>query len=418
MLRKEKKKFYNGLDLSVLSDSRQFWRNIKPLLSDKQCKAHKNIVLVETDEIITKDVEVAEKFNNFFINSVENLDIKSYIPSIEDKNENLDDIIKQYENHPSVLKIKEQVGSVDKFKFTEITVENMNKEIGNLDPRKVSVKDDIPAKVLIKSKDIVSEHLVNIYNNSKNNSFFPKELKLADVTPIHKKEETTLMKNYRPVSLLPIVSKLFEKNMYDQIITYIDGFLSPYTFGYRKGHSAEQCLTVMLEQWKKALDKKGTAGAILTDLSKAFDCLNHNLLLAKLDAYGFHKEAIEFIRTYLKDRKQRTKVNAAFSLWLELKYGVPQGSILGPLLFNIFINDLFFFIKDSKLANYADDNTVYAVENDIANLLKSLETEPTEVLKWFEINEMKPNADKCHLIVCNLNKCSVTLSKMKEQWNY
>ena len=123
-----------------------------------------------------------------------------------------------------------------------------------------------------------------------------------------------MMKNYRPVSLLPIVSKLFEKNMYDQIITYIDGFLSPYIFGYRKGHSAEQCLTVMLEQWKKALDKKGTAGAILTDLSKAFDCLNHNLLLAKLDAYGFHKEAIEFIRTYLKDRKQRTKVNEAFSL--------------------------------------------------------------------------------------------------------
>ena len=170
-------KFNNDLDLSVLSDSRQFWRNIKPLLSDKQCKAHTNIVLVETDEIITKDVEVAEKFNNCFIKSVENLDIKSYIPSIEDKKENLDDIIKQYENHASVLKIKEHVGSVDKFKFTEIIVENMNKEIGNLDPRKVSVKDDIPAKVLIKSKDIVSEHLANIYNNSKNNSFFPQRAK-------------------------------------------------------------------------------------------------------------------------------------------------------------------------------------------------------------------------------------------------
>ena len=155
-----------------------------------------------------------------------------------------------------------------------------------------------------------------------------------------------MMKNYRPISLLPVVSKLFEKNMYDQIITYIDGFLSPYIFGYRKGHSAEQCLTVTLEQWKKALDKKGTAGAILTDLSKAFDCLNHNLLLAKLDAYGFHKEAIEFIRTYLKERKQRTEVNEAFSLWLTVPH---KGPFLGPY-YSIFLLMICFSL--SRIRNW------------------------------------------------------------------
>ena len=198
--------------------------------------------------------------------------------------------------------------------------------------------------------------------------------------------------------------------MYKEIFEFIENSLSPYLFGFRKGHSTEQCLVVMLETWKKALDEKGYAGAILTDLSKAFDCLNHDLLIAKLNAYGSSQDALKFIRSYLKDRKQRTKVGTAFSKWLEIKYGVPQGSILGSLLFNIFLNDLFFFIKDIYLANYADDNTTYATSKDISILLKTLEKETSILLNWFTNNEMKPNADKCHLIVANqTDLTSVTL---------
>ena len=149
--------------------------------------------------------------------------------------------------------------------------------------------------------------------------------------------------------------------MYDQILSYIDKYLSPYLFGYRKGYSTEQCLTVM-ESMENALDGKDRARAILTDLSKAFDCLNHDLLITKLEAYGFDKTTLLFVKDYLKSRKERTKVNdGSYSSWRDLLFGVPQGSILGPLLFNIFINDIFYFIKDSKIANYADDMKILLI---------------------------------------------------------
>ena len=139
----------------------------------------------------------------------------------------------------------------------------------------------------------------------------------------------------------------------------------------------------MIEKWRKALDEGKVAGAILTDLSKAFDCLSHDLLIAKLEAYGFSNSALKFIYSYLKDRKQRTKVNGSYSSRRTLLSGVPQGSILGPLLFNLFINDIFFFIDKIDIANYADDNTTYAVETDIMKLLKTLETERLQVINWF-----------------------------------
>ena len=138
------------------------------------------------------------------------------------------------------------------------------------------------------------------------------------------------------------------------------------------GHSTEQCLAVMIETWRKALDEKKFVGSLLTDFSKAFDCLNNNLLIAELAAYGFHTSALSFIYDYLQMRTQRTKVSDTYSLWRKLKYGVPQGSILGPLIFIIFLNDIVFFTKHIKIASYADDNTAYAVEDSYREYVKHI----------------------------------------------
>ena len=148
---------------------------------------------------------------------------------------------------------------------------------------------------------------------------------------------------------------------------------------------------------------------MLTDLSKEFDCLDHKLLIAKLNAYYVNKNALTFIYSYLRGRRQRTKVNSVYSSWRDVNCGVPQGSILGPLLFNIFINGIFFFITEAKIANYTDDNTAYTVAKFIENLLSTLEDETSAILDWFRINEMKSNDDKCNLIVAKNENLSIKL---------
>ena len=198
------------------------------------------------------------------------------------------------------------------------------------------------------------------------------------------------------MSILPVVSKLFERMMQNQVNGFVERHLSPYLCGYRKGYSSQYALLAMIEQWKWSLDNGGFAGGILMDLSKAFDTINHQLLIAKMHAYGFSEDSLELIWNYLSDRWHRAKINSSFSSWSEVLSGVPQGSVLGPLLFNIYLNDLFYEFTNTNVCNLADDTTSYVCYINLTTVLNNLEYDTMSAIIWFDMNYMKLNEDKCH----------------------
>ena len=157
----------------------------------------------------------------------------------------------------------------------------------------------------------------------------------------------------------------------------------------------------MIEKWKTAVDNGGVFAALLTDLSKAFDCIPHDLIIAKLAAYGFDTNALRLIHNYLSNRKQRVKINSVYSIWKDISYGVPQGSIFGPLLFNIHLCDLFYFLENTDIASYPNDNTLYSAQKNRETVINTIETSSQVLFDWFSDNFMKANSGKSHLSMCD-----------------
>uniref|UniRef100_A0A7M5XI00 Reverse transcriptase domain-containing protein n=1 Tax=Clytia hemisphaerica TaxID=252671 RepID=A0A7M5XI00_9CNID len=183
-----------------------------------------------------------------------------------------------------------------------------------------SVGGLIPVKLLKLGVERCSPILATLFNSAINTGVFPHDLKLADIIPCHKKDSALEKSNYRPISLLPTISKVFERLMVNQMLPFLYTFLSKFLCGFRKGHSTQHALINLLERWQNHLSSGDKVGALLMDLSKAFDVLPHNLLLAKLQAYGFESPSLNLIQSYLFNRNHRVRISSIFSEWLNLGF--------------------------------------------------------------------------------------------------
>ena len=411
LLRQNKKDYFETLDMKSVTDNKMSWKTVAPLFSNKS-RASNNITLSENEKLITNDQKSAEVFNNYFNSIVEKLNIQIDQNLLNDASLFDDPIIAaihKYKRHPSTLKIKEQLKKDDLFSFYHVNPDKMLKIIENIDSKKATQHGDIPVRIIKENKFIFSKVLSEIFNFYIDNNTFPNGLKKADIIPIYKKDDPFDKTNYRPISILPVLSKPFERCLYDQIYEYIDTILSNVQCGFRKGFSTQYSLIAMIEKWRKNMDKGKSCAALLTDLSKAFDCIVHDFLIAKLEAYGFSYEALKVIYNYLTDRKHRTKVSNSFSDFIDLLLGVPQGSILGPLLFNIYICDLFFFVEEDNVTSYADDTTPYSNSKNVVTVLENIETKGKEVFNWFSMNYLKANPGKSHLLLTSRDEASIKI---------
>ena len=304
-MKKSKRKYYGDLNLSAVTDNKKIWKVVKLLFTDK-VTTRVNIILLDNNEICENDVKVAEIFKAFFSMAVANLKIQydKIVNCISVEPDPVLNAIEKYRKHPSIKNIEEQLIKRHSFSFSRVSVGNIINEIADLDETKATSKDSIPPKLINENWDILAQKLLIDFITSVDYASFPNNLTFADVSPAYIKGDRLDKCNYMLVSLLSSFSKIFERLLFNQINVYMDPNIFIFQFGFRKNMSSQKCL-----------DSKGFTGILFTDLSKAFDWLIHDLLLAKLHTYGFQHNALKLIHCYLDGRSQRVRINATYSSW-------------------------------------------------------------------------------------------------------
>ena len=285
------------------------------------------------------------------------------------------------------------------------------KIVGKLPSNKSSGHDNI-SNILL--KDIVSsiaEVLYVIFNRSLEQGEFPSTMKLADVVPLFKGKEHYLETNYRPILLLTTISKVLEKIVYQRIYGFLQttGQLYENQYGFREAHSCEHAIGKVINGIVKGLENKETSACVLLDLSKAFDMIEHTIMLEKLSLYGIRGNALAWFKSYLSNRTLRVKCRTVGSTAIHtsdeysVKYGTPQGSCLGPLIFLIFVNDLHLHLHDAECVQFADDTMLLIKQKNIRYLQFYIESELKQIQDWFNANKLTLNVSKCSYLLFNAN---------------
>ena len=288
------------------------------------------------------------------------------------------------------------------FLFKSVDTNEIILIIDSLENSKATGPCSIPTEILKLIKHNICYPLKEIINLSFATGVYPDKLKIAKVIPIFKnKGDQLLVSNYRPISLLSNINKIFEKLVFSRLYSFLTlhNCIYDLQFGFRAKHSTNHALLSLTEMIREALDNSDFACGIFIDLQKAFDTVDHQILLKKLEHYGVRGLANNWFRSYLTNRKQYVSVNGYNSTEQNMNYGVPQGSVLGPLLFLIYINDLNNAIKFCTTHHFADDTNLLFVDKSLKKIQKYVNLDLKFLCKWLKANKISLNASKTELII-------------------
>ena len=381
-IRSKKRKYYEDFFNENSDNLRNTWRGIKSIINLDKSSSSPNS-LIKENKLISDPKEVATEFNKYFSNIAENLQSQ-----IHTEGQNFQNYLKNPNENTIFLKATSKIEILN-----TITTHIKKKGTG---------PHSVPHNILHLIKDIIAQPLADILNLSFQTGIYIENLKISRVVPIFKEKGSDLSpENYRPISLLSNINKIFEKIMHKRVYEFMEkhNLIYPHQFGFRLFHSTVHALTDMTESIRGSIDENKFVAGIFIDLQKAFDTVDHSILLSKLGHYGIRGVANNWFRSYLSDRKQFVSINDEKSDMAPMNYGVPQGSVLGPLLFLIYINDLHNAIIYSKTCHFADDTAILYANHSLKQLQKHVNIDLKHLCHWLKANKISLNAGKTELMI-------------------
>ena len=303
-----------------------------------------------------------------------------------------------------------------KFIFKTIELKDIRDAFAKVKTTKSFGVDNISSYFLKLALPCIEISLAFLFNTSIETSQFPDSWKVARITPIFKEGDKTEKSNYRPISVLPVISKLFEKLVFNQLYHYMkeNSLFTSDQSGFLRLHSTLTCLLKMSDDWYNGLDLSKLVGLVFIDLKKAFDTVDHDILCKKLELYGVQQRELSWFRSYLSNRKQFCRVNGVDSNVAEIDVGVPQGSCLGPLLFLIYINDLPQAVQDSSVTMYADDTSLCHQSHDLTQLNEAINSDLKKLETWLNGNKLSLNVAKTHSMLISTKQKGSSLTSRNE----